>query len=153
MLAAKNGRLKLSAGELDYIRFGTGSRVLVMIPGLGDGLKTVRGTALPFALAYRRMARDFTVYVFSRRRALAQGYPRQCELLAAKVHALRRNRGGKSPYGQAQRERRGAVGRAGACWRSRAVITSSIRASTRYREKRMVFKMRKSFFVAPGSSV
>ena len=67
MLKAKNGRLGLSAGEMDYIRFGSGKRVLLMLPGVGDGLTTVKGLAVPFALMYRRLARDFTVYVFSRR--------------------------------------------------------------------------------------
>ena len=44
-----------------------------MIPGVGDGLKTVRGMALPFALMYRQLAKDFTVYVFSRRVSLTPG--------------------------------------------------------------------------------
>ena len=70
MLKTQNGRLHLSAGDMDYIRFGSGSRVLIMLPGVGDGLKTVKGMALPFALLYRAMARDFTVYVFSRRVSL-----------------------------------------------------------------------------------
>ncbi len=74
MLHAKNGVLALPGGEMDYIRFGSGARTLVMLPGVGDGLKTVRGMALPFALLYRALARDFTVYVFSRRRDL----PRHC---------------------------------------------------------------------------
>ena len=73
MLHAKNACLSLAGGEMDYIRFGSGARTLVMLPGVGDGLKTVRGMALPFALLYRALAKDFTVYVFSRRRAL----PRQ----------------------------------------------------------------------------
>lgn len=73
MLNARNGRLRLDAGEMDYIRFGRGARTLVMVPGVGDGLKTVKGLALPFALLYRRLARDFTVYVFSRRVGLAPG--------------------------------------------------------------------------------
>ena len=67
MLKAKNGRLGLSAGEMDYIRFGSGKRVLLMLPGVGDGLTTVKGLAVPFALMYRPLAKDFTVYVFSRR--------------------------------------------------------------------------------------
>lgn len=67
MLNAKNGRLHLKTGEMDFIRFGSGRKVLVMIPGVGDGLKTVKGMALPFAFLYRRMAKAFTVYVFSRR--------------------------------------------------------------------------------------
>ena len=73
MLNAKNGRLALPSGEMDYIRFGTGRRPMVMIPGVGDGLRTVKGMALPFALMYRALARDFTVYVFSRRVQLAAG--------------------------------------------------------------------------------
>ena len=67
---AKNGRLRLPFGDMDYIRFGRGARTLVMLPGVGDGLKTVRGMALPFALLYRSLAKDFTVYVFSRRAEL-----------------------------------------------------------------------------------
>ena len=52
---------------MDYIRFGRGKKVLVIIPGVGDGLKTVRGMAVPFAFLYRVLSKDFTVYVFSRR--------------------------------------------------------------------------------------
>lgn len=70
---AKNLLLPLPGGEMDCIRFGTGERALVMIPGVGDGLKTVKGMALPFAWLYRSLAKDFTVYVFSRRRALRTG--------------------------------------------------------------------------------
>ena len=36
---------------------------------MGDGLKTVRGTALPFAFQYRQLAKDFTVYVFKQARS------------------------------------------------------------------------------------
>ena len=71
MLNAKNGQLDLATGRMDYIRFGSGRKVLVMIPGVGDGLKTVKGMALPFAMLYRPLAKDFTVYVFSRREQLA----------------------------------------------------------------------------------
>ena len=69
----RNGKLTLPGGEMDYIRFGSGSRVLVMLPGLGDGLKTVKGTALPMALLYRKFAKKYTVYAFSRREPLAAG--------------------------------------------------------------------------------
>ena len=71
MLHAKNCYLDLPTGTVDYIRFGTGPKVLVMIPGVGDGLKTVKGMALPFAFLYRSLAKNFTVYVFSRRRILS----------------------------------------------------------------------------------
>ena len=73
MFQAKNGHLDLPTGTMDYIRFGAGRKTLVMIPGVGDGLKTVRGMALPFAVLYRSLARDFKVYVFSRRRELSPG--------------------------------------------------------------------------------
>ena len=70
MLRPYNGHLHLETGDLDYIRFGSGKKRLVMIPGLGDGLKTVDGMALPFALLYRALTGDFTVWVFSRGREL-----------------------------------------------------------------------------------
>ena len=72
MLNAKNARLRLDSGETDYIRFGNGAKTLIMLPGVGDGLKTVRGMALPFSLQFRELAKDFTVYVFSRRVSLPE---------------------------------------------------------------------------------
>lgn len=66
MFNAINGETEIDGEVTDYIRFGKGKHNLVMIPGVGDGLKTVKGMALPFALLYRSLAKDFTVYVFSR---------------------------------------------------------------------------------------
>ena len=89
MLHVKNGVLALSGGAMDFIRFGSGARTLVMLPGVGDGLKTVRGMALPFALLYRALTGDFTVYVFSRRRDLPRHFTTRemardvCEAMAA----------------------------------------------------------------------
>lgn len=71
---AKNGTLKIGGSEMDYIRFGTGERILVMLPGLGDGLRSMKGTALPMALTYWAFAKEFTVYAFSRKNALPEGY-------------------------------------------------------------------------------
>lgn len=71
---AKNGTLNIGDTTMDYIRFGTGKRILVMLPGLGDGLRTVKGTAWPMAFAYREFCKDFTVYAFSRRNELPKGY-------------------------------------------------------------------------------
>jgi pimeloyl-ACP methyl ester carboxylesterase len=70
---AKNGKLELRGATMDYIRFGTGDRVLVILPGLGDGLQTVKGTALPMAWLYRSFAKDYTVYAFSRKSPLREG--------------------------------------------------------------------------------
>ena len=71
---AKNGTLKIGGTTMDYIRFGTGARILVMLPGLGDGLRSMKGTALPMAFMYREFAKDFTVYAFSRNNLLPEGY-------------------------------------------------------------------------------
>ena len=74
LLHAKNGTLSISGSAMDYIRFGTGHRTLLILPGLGDGLRTVKGTALPMAAMYRLFAKDFTVYAFSQKAGLPQGY-------------------------------------------------------------------------------
>lgn len=70
---AKNASLPIAGTAMDYIRFGTGKEVLIMLPGLGDGLRTTKGTALPMAAMYRMFARDFTVYAFSRRDVICEG--------------------------------------------------------------------------------
>ena len=69
---AKNAVVKIDGAGMDYIRFGNGERNLIILPGLGDGLQTVKGTALPMALMYRVFAKDFTVYAFSRRNPLPE---------------------------------------------------------------------------------
>ena len=71
---AKNGIVKIGDTAMDYIRFGSGKDNLIMLPGLGDGLRSVKGTALPMAFMYRAFAKDFTVYAFSRKNELPQGY-------------------------------------------------------------------------------
>ena len=70
---AKNGIVKIDGADMEYVRFGTGKRILVMLPGLGDSLRSMKGAAIPLALAYRIFARDFTVYIFSRRNPLPEG--------------------------------------------------------------------------------
>ena len=69
----KNGEVLLENGRMDYIRFGSGPETLILLPGLGDGLRTVKGTALPMALMYRKFAKRYTVYAFSRRDGLQPG--------------------------------------------------------------------------------
>ena len=69
----KNGTLQMDNTTMDYIRFGRGEKILIMLPGLGDGLRTVKGTALPMALMYRKFAKEFTVYAFSRKNGLPEG--------------------------------------------------------------------------------
>ena len=71
---AKNGTLQIGNATMDYIRFGSGQRALIMLPGLGDALQSVKGTALPMAFMYRLLAKDFTVYMFSRKSDLSMRY-------------------------------------------------------------------------------
>ena len=71
---AKNGSIKIENTEIDYIVFGNGTKPLIMIPGLGEGLKTVKGTAVPFAMMYKAVAKDYRVYCFSRRNILPQDF-------------------------------------------------------------------------------
>jgi pimeloyl-ACP methyl ester carboxylesterase len=70
---AKNGRISFPDGQMDYLRFGSGRDVLIMLPGLGDGLRSSYGLALPTAILYRMYARDYTVYMFSRKNQMPQG--------------------------------------------------------------------------------
>ena len=74
LYSAKNGTVDLGGAEMEYIRFGTGKKILVMLPGLGDSLRSMKGMALPLAVMYRMFAGEFTVYVFGRRRGLPQGF-------------------------------------------------------------------------------
>ncbi len=71
---AYNGSVRVGNAEMDYISFGNGNRNLIMLPGLGDGLSTVKGMALVFSMMYRIYAKEFTVYVFSRKNHMQEGY-------------------------------------------------------------------------------
>lgn len=67
---AKNETILLGSTTMDYITFGTGKKTLVIIPGLGDGLKNVKGMAVPFSVLYKTYAKEYTVYMFSRKNKL-----------------------------------------------------------------------------------
>ena len=71
---AKNKVVNLDDCTINYITFGKGSKNLFFIPGVGDGLKTVKGLAIPFSLMYKLFAKEFKVYVFSRRNNLPKGF-------------------------------------------------------------------------------
>lgn len=85
---AKNGSVMLKNTEMNYISFGNGKEILIMLPGLGDGITTVKGMALPLAIEYRTYTGrkktahphkvlpcdKFTVFVFSRKNAMPEGY-------------------------------------------------------------------------------
>ena len=70
----KNGQLQMDGTTMDYIRFGAGEKHLIFLPGLGDGLHTVKGTALPMAALYRAYGKQYTVWMLSRKNDLPAGY-------------------------------------------------------------------------------
>lgn len=73
LLGAQNGRVIFPDARMDYLRFGRGEKTLIMLPGLGDGLRSIYGMALPMALMYRMYAKDYTVYMFSRKDKMPRG--------------------------------------------------------------------------------
>ncbi len=49
---AKNGSVAIGDTEMNYVSFGYGEKALVLLPGLSDGLGTVKGKALLLAKPY-----------------------------------------------------------------------------------------------------
>ena len=74
MSSTKGKTLYFNDKSMDYVTFGKGNQPLVIIPGLGDGLQTVKGMAMPFSITYRILAEHYKIYVFSRINELRQGY-------------------------------------------------------------------------------
>ena len=58
--------------SMDFFRFGSGDKTLVILPGLS--VQSVMGQAEAVAEAYRPLTGDFTVYVFDRRRDPPDSY-------------------------------------------------------------------------------
>lgn len=69
-----SGNVKIGETDMDYAVFGWGQRPFVILPGLSDGLKTVRGQAITLAIYYRQFAKDFRIYIFSRKNQIRAGY-------------------------------------------------------------------------------
>ena len=74
MFNAKNLLIDIESAKIPCAVFGKGSKNLIILPGLGDGLATVKGKALPLAIAYSAFGKDFTVYMMSRREPLPEGF-------------------------------------------------------------------------------
>lgn len=58
---------------MQYFRFGTGEKTMVILPGLA--VQSVMGSAQAVAEAYKDFAADYTVYLFDRRMDLPEDYP------------------------------------------------------------------------------
>ena len=70
----KNGTIPIDDTEMDYIVFGRGRKAFIMLPGLGDGLKSAKGMALPFSVLYRKLGAHYRVYAFSRRNRIPDDF-------------------------------------------------------------------------------
>ena len=73
---------------MQYFRFGSGSRTMVILPGLS--VQSVMGSADAVAAAYACFAAEYTVYLFDRRSDLPAKYPLadMAEDTAAAMQAL-----------------------------------------------------------------
>ena len=71
---AKNGCVPVGGSDMCFVSFGRGERPLVLLPGLSDGLATVKGKALALAVPYRLFFEKYTVYMFSRRNDMPDGF-------------------------------------------------------------------------------
>ena len=69
----KSGSIPMDGTRMSYVSFGSGERALVFLPGLSDGLATVKGKGLLLAPPYRLFFDKFTVYMFSRKDELKRG--------------------------------------------------------------------------------
>lgn len=74
MYNGKNGTLKIGNDTMDFVSIGKGKQTLVVLPGLGDGLRTVKGMGPLFAAMYHKLAKKYRVYFFSRRNHLPDPY-------------------------------------------------------------------------------
>ena len=70
----KNGSVKIGNTDMYYVSFGKGSKKMVVLPGLSDGLATVKGKAFVLAPPYKKFLKDYTVYMFSRKNDMPEGY-------------------------------------------------------------------------------
>ncbi len=69
-----NGHVNFTGGDMYYVSFGHGSKNVIVLPGLSDGLATVKGKDMLLRKPYKPFFRDFTVYMFSRRNDIPREY-------------------------------------------------------------------------------
>ncbi len=67
------GRAAAGSTEMEYVRFGSGERTLVILPGLS--VQSVIPAAQAIAKQYEIFGKDFTAYLFDRRSVLPARYP------------------------------------------------------------------------------
>lgn len=70
----EEGSVKIGTSEVEYAAFGRGEQPLIVIPGLSEGMKTVKGTGKMLYLMYRGFSRTHRMYVVGRKNELKKGY-------------------------------------------------------------------------------
>lgn len=71
---AKNKSVKIGNTSISYAEFGTGEKYMVMLPGMGDGLRADKKLAHMYAFLYGKFAKDYKVYVFSQKTEMPDRY-------------------------------------------------------------------------------
>ena len=71
---AKNKSVKIGNTSISYAEFGTGEKYMVMLPGMGDGLRADKKLAHMYALLYGKFTKDYKVYVFSQKNEMPDRY-------------------------------------------------------------------------------
>ena len=71
MFHVKEFRVSVSGVEMDCISFGTGTKPLIMLQGLQT--KGIRGAGASLAYLYRLFAKEYTIYLFDRRKDVWEG--------------------------------------------------------------------------------
>ena len=74
LLNAKNCSINKDDFSVDYVCFGNGNKNLIMIPGLGDAIRTVKGLAIPYSVIYKEYAKDYKIYLISRKNNIPKDY-------------------------------------------------------------------------------
>lgn len=74
MATKVNGHVQLEDTEMYYVAFCQGSKKLVVITGLSDGLTSVKGKAFLLSGPYKKFFKEYTVFIFSRKNKMPEGY-------------------------------------------------------------------------------
>ena len=64
--------VKTEKFTMEYLKFGTGSKIMVILPGLS--LCSVIRSARAIVKAYSVFSKDYTVYLFDRKKEIERGY-------------------------------------------------------------------------------
>jgi pimeloyl-ACP methyl ester carboxylesterase len=71
----QRGTLRLAHGaQMDWLQLGRGAHTMVIVPGAGDGLWTVRQSALHLVWRYRRRLQNYRMLFLSRREPIPTGF-------------------------------------------------------------------------------